>query len=604
MGTPKRGLADPDRRAAALMLAATVLAIVWANSPWGDGYEHLWSMPVTIGIGDMQLHSTLHSLVNDGLMTLFFFLVGLEVKRELTIGELTDRTRALVPITAAIAGLIVPAAIFALITASSGNAQAWGVVISTDTAFLIGALAIIGPKFPARLRTFLLTLAVVDDIGALLAIGLFYSSGIDPTPFIVAILLMAAIAAVRFLPFGRGFSYGVLGIALWVATLLSGIHPTLAGVAIALLIPVFPPRRADVERTAELSRAFRESPNTVYAAAVSRSLRESLSINERIDAAWRPYISFGVLPIFALANAGVHLDPATLATAISSPVTWGVIIALVAGKFIGITGATWALRAAGKGQLAPGLGMQRIAGGAALSGIGFTIALFLVPIAIPDEETQDLARVGILVASVLAFGLGWAIIAIGDRIRPPMAVGATLNRPVDPTRDHIKGPVDAEFTIVEYGDFECPYCGRATGSIDEVFAYFGTRLRWVWRHLPLDQPHPHAQQAAQAYEAASRQGRFIDMSRKLFAHQLDLETDDLFRYAEEIGLDMDRFAEDFRSPQTLRRIQDDRLDAELMDLHSTPTFFIGSHRHRGPWDSANLIRALEASAPSPSPAPR
>jgi protein-disulfide isomerase len=292
----------------------------------------------------------------------------------------------------------------------------------------------------------------------------------------------------------------------------------------------------------------------------------------------------------------VHLDPATVGTAISSPVTWGVIIALVAGKFVGITGATWALRAMGKGQLAPGLGLQRIAGGAALSGIGFTIALFLVPIAIPDEETQDLARVGILVASVLAFGLGWAILAIGDRIRPPMAVGAKLNRPVDPTRDHLKGPVDAEFTIVEYGDFECPYCGRATGSIDEVFAYFGTRLRWVWRHLPLDQPHPHAQQAAQAYEAAARQGHFLEMSKKLFAHQLDLETEDLFRYAQELGLDMERFAEDFRSSQTLRRIQDDRLDAELMDLHSTPTFFIGDHRHVGPWDSASLIRALEASA--------
>jgi Na+/H+ antiporter NhaA len=578
------------------MLAATLIAIVWANSPWGTGYEDLWSTPLTIGVGDMRMESSLHALVNDGLMTLFFFLVGLEVKRELTIGELTDRTRAMLPISAAIAGLLVPAGIFALITASSGNAQAWGVVISTDTAFLLGALAIIGPKFPARLRTFLLTLAVVDDIGALLAIGLFYSSGIDPTPFVVALVLMGAIALVRFLPFGRGFSYAVLGAGLWVAVAQAGVHPTLAGVAVALLIPVFPPRRADVERTAELTRAFRESPNTVYAAAVSRSLRESLSINERVDAAWRPYIAFGVLPIFALANAGVHLDPATLGTAITSPVTWGVVIALVAGKFIGITGATWMLRALGKGQLAPGLGLQRIAGGAALSGIGFTIALFLVPIAIPDEETQDLARVGILAASVLAFALGWTILAVGDRIRPPMAVGAKLNRPVDPARDHIKGPVDAEFTIVEYGDFECPYCGRATGSIDEVFAYFGTRLRWVWRHLPLDQPHPHAQQAAQAYEAAARQGRFLEMSRKLFGHQLDLETEDLFRYAEELGLDADRFAEDFRSPQTLRRIQDDRLDAELMDLHSTPTFFIGDKRHVGPWDSANLIRALEAHA--------
>ncbi|MEV7693293.1 Na+/H+ antiporter NhaA [Microbacterium sp. NPDC089189] len=586
---------SPDRMSAALMLGATLVAIIWANSPWGAGYEHFWETPIDVAVGDMRLTSTLHALVNDGLMTLFFFLVGLEVKRELTIGELTDRARARLPIAAAIAGLIVPAGIFILITLHTGEAHAWGVVISTDTAFLLGALAIIGPKFPARLRAFLLTLAVVDDIGALLAIGVFYSDGLVIGPLVAAVVIMGLIAVVRFLPSGRGFSYAVLGIALWVAVLLSGVHATLAGVAIALLIPVFPPRRSEVERTTELTRAFRESPNTVYAAAVTRSLRDSLSINERIDAGWRPYISFGVLPLFALANAGVHLDPATLGEAFTSALTWGVIAGLVVGKFIGITGATWLLRATGRGVLAPGLGMPRIAGGAALSGIGFTIALFLVPIAIDDPHTQDLARVGVLTASVVAFLLGWAMITIGDRLRPPRAVGARLNRPVDPHRDHIKGPVDAPLTIVEYGDFECPFCGRATGSIDEVFAALGDQVRWVWRHLPLDQPHPHAQQAAQAAEAAGLQGHFYEMTRKLFAHQDDLEVADLFGYAEQLGLDADRFAEDFRSPAVLRRIQDDRLDAELMDLHSTPTFFIGEQRHKGPWDSATLIRALEAS---------
>lgn len=588
-----------DRKSAALMLIGTGLAMVWANLP-GNTYEHFWAMPLGLSIADWSITFTLHQFVNDALMTFFFFLVGLEVKRELTIGELKNPSRAAVPLVAAIAGLIVPAAIFLLFTFSSGDARAWGVVISTDTAFLIGALALIAPKFPVRLRTFLLTLAVVDDIGALLVIASFYSSGISLVPAIVAIVLMAMIALVRFLPDGRGFSYAVLGIGLWIAVLLAGIHPTLAGVAIALLIPVFPPRRTDVERAARLSQAFRESPNPTYAAAVTRSLRESISINERIDNGWRPYISFGVLPIFALANAGVPLNGQTLMDALASPVAWGIVVALVVGKFVGITGATALMRVLGKGELAPGLGLTRIAAGGALSGIGFTIALFLVPIAIPDPHTQDLARVAVLTASVLAFFFGWAVMTAGDRRRPPMAVGAKLARPIDPARDHLRGSPDARYTIVEYGDFECPFCSRATGSIDAVKDYFGDDLLWVWRHLPLDQPHPHAQAAAQAYEAAALQGKFLEMSQLLFAHQDALEADDLCRYADELGLDAEKFAADFRSTDVLRRIEDDRLDAEIMDLHSTPTFFVNGRRHKGPYDSASLIRALQASVPEPA----
>jgi Na+/H+ antiporter NhaA len=597
----KKKAPGEDRKSAALMLVGTAVAMLWANLP-GDTYEHFWSMPVGLSVSGWSVSFTIHQLVNEGLMAFFFFLVGLEVKRQLTIGELTDRSRAAVPIFAAIAGLIVPALIFVLFTAGTGEAHAWGIVISTDTAFLIGALAIIAPKYPFRLRTFLLTLAVVDDIGALLVIALFYSSGISLVPALAAIVIMVLIALVRFLPEGRGFSYAVLGVALWIAVLLAGIHPTLAGVAVALLIPVFSPRRGDVERTAALSQAFRESPNPMYAAAVTRSLRESLSINERIDNGWRPYIAFGVLPLFALANAGVKLDGQTLMEALTSPISWGVVVGLVVGKFIGITGATALMRAIGKGQLAPGLGMNRIAGGATLSGVGFTISLFLVPIAISDPDTQDLARVGVLAASLIAFFLGWAVLSIGDRLRPPQAIGAKLARPIDPARDHLRGSIDAPYKIVEYGDFECPFCSRATGSVDAVMDHFGSDVLWVWRHLPLDQPHPHAQEAAQAAEAAALQGKFLEIAKKLFAHQDALATEDLFRYADELDLDTDRFASDFASPQVLRRIQDDRLDAELMDLHSTPTFFVNGMRHKGPYDSASLIRALQA--PKPAPAKR
>jgi Na+/H+ antiporter NhaA len=595
---PARRAMDGDRLAASLMLVGAALAMLWANSPFADGYEAFWELPIGMSIGGLQVSFTMHAVVNEGLMTLFFFLVGLEVKRELTIGELTDRSRAVVPIAAAVAGLIVPALVFVLFNLSSGEADAWGVVISTDTAFLLGALALIAPKFPSRLRIFLLTLAVVDDIGALVAIGVFYNSGLAVVPLVVAVALMGLLALVRFLPAGRGLAYVVLGAVLWIAVLLAGIHPTLAGVAVALLIPVFPPRRSDVERTTELTRAFRESPNPVYAAAVTRSLRDSLSINERVDSAWRPYISFGVLPIFALANAGVHLDAQTVQDAVTSPVAWGIVVALVVGKFVGITGATALMRALGRGQLAPGLGLNRIAGGGALSGIGFTISLFLVPIAIQDPETQNVARVAVLTASVLAFFAGWVVLVAGDRIWPPRPVGAALMRPFDAERDHFRGSTEARLEIVEYGDFECPFCSRATGSIDAVIDHFGDRVRWVWRHFPLDVPHPHAQEAAQAAEAAALQGRFFDMALRLFANQDRLETSDLCMHAAELGLDPERFMADFRSPRVLRRIQDDRLDVELMDLSGTPTFFVNGRRHVGPYDSASLIRALEATARS------
>jgi protein-disulfide isomerase len=320
-----------------------------------------------------------------------------------------------------------------------------------------------------------------------------------------------------------------------------------------------------------------------------------VSINDRLQAEWGPYIAFLVLPIFALANAGAHLDAETLSAAFASPLTWAIIAGLVVGKFVGITVATAIVRATGKGRLAPGLGLPRIAGGAALSGIGFTFSLFIVGIAIADPESQDHARVGVLTASVIGFALGWAIFAIADRLSPPQAVGKVLARPFDPTRDHFRGRPDAPYQIVEYGDFECPFCSRATGSIDQVIRRFGDDVCWVWLHLPLEAVHPHAKLAAQAYEAAALQGRFLDMSRALFAHQDALEFDDLCRYAEEVGLDVPRFLEDVQSPAVVRRVEDDQIDAELMDLHSTPTFFVNGRRHVGPWDSRSLIRALEAS---------
>lgn len=588
-----------ENRAAALLLVFTLLAILWANSPWADTYSTFWGTEIGLSFGDHHVGMSVQHLVNDGLMAFFFFIVGLEVKSEFTIGALTDRSRAAVPVVAALAGLVVPALIFLLLNPSGEDAQAWGVVISTDTAFLVGALAVIKPKFPARLRIFLLTLAVVDDVGALAAIALFYTDDLELGPLAVAVVLIGALTAGRRLRTLRAPTYAVLGFALWIALYMAHIHPTLAGVAVALLIPVFTPERRRVEETVDLVRAFRQSPNSRYAQAVTRGLRESISINDRLQTAIGPYVSFVVLPIFALANAGVRLDRETVAAATTSTLTWGIVAGLVLGKFIGITSATALMRTTGWGQLAPGLTLRRVAGGGLLSGIGFTISLFIVDLAIEDPARQDEARVGVLIASVLAFLLGWAYFRITDAISPPEPVGLKLVRPVDPERDHIRGRPDAPLTLVEYGDYECEFCSRATGAIDEVRAHFGDDLLYVWRHFPLARAHPRAFDAARAAEGAARQGRFWEMGRELFSHQEDLEWSDMYRYAAAAGLDIEQFDRDVRvhGSGVLHRVQDDAQDAEEMDLNSTPTFFVNGKRHRGPWDAASLIRALEAGRP-------
>ena len=602
---PARFSRDPnatkttENTAAALLLVFTVAALVWANSPWAQSYWTLLDTHVGFTFGEQHFEMTVKHLVNDGLMTFFFFIVGLEVTREFAIGELTDRSRAAVPVVAAIAGLAIPAVIFLLFNPSGQDAQAWGVVISTDTAFLVGALAIISPKFPARLRIFLLTLAVVDDVGALGVIALFYSDRIQVVPLVIAVALIVALASVRFLPVARGPAYAVLGLALWVALFVAGVHPTLAGVAVALLIPVFTPERQQVEQAVDLIRAFRQSPNSRYARAATRGLRQSISINERLQTDVGPYVSFVILPLFALVNAGVRLDSQSVAAALRSPLTWGIVAGLVVGKFVGITAATWFMARTGIGELAPGLTLRRVAGGAALSGIGFTISLFIVDIAIDDPSRKEQALIGVLIASVVAFLAGWAIFRITDWVSPPEPVGLKLLRPVDPDRDHIRGDANAPLTLVEYGDFECPFCSRATGAIDDVRAHFGSELRYVWRHLPLERVHPRAFDAARASEAAALQGRFWEMAVELFGHQDDLEWSDIYRYAVAAGCDIERFDQDVRvhSSKVLHRVQDDAQDAELMDLNSTPTFFVNGKRHKGPWDSASLIRALEAGRP-------
>ena len=326
--------------AAVFVLAATVIALLWANSPWGWTYDAFWDIHIAITVGDAGIDLDLQHWVNDGLMALFFFVIGLEVKREFAMGELRDRSKAAVPLAAAVAGLVLPALLYLLLNPSGAAASAWGVVISTDTAFLLGALAVVGPGRAERLRIFLLTLAVADDVGALAVIAVVYTDELHVVPLAVGVLGLLAIWQLRRLRVWRGGGYLIVSLVTWVAFYESGVHATLAGVLIALLLPVYPPKRALVERAAALTRAFRQSPNPEYARTARLGLERAVSVNERLMRLYQPYAAFLIVPVFALANAGVPLTAETLRASVTSPLTWGIVIGLVVGKFVGISGAT------------------------------------------------------------------------------------------------------------------------------------------------------------------------------------------------------------------------------------------------------------------------
>jgi NhaA family Na+:H+ antiporter len=384
----------------------------------------------------------------------------------------------------------------------------------------------------------------------------------------------------------------VLAAAAWVALYLSGVHPTLLGVAIALATPAYSARRDDVEDAARRTRAYLQSPNPAFARAARLSIERSVPPGERQQQPWQPWTSFVMVPLFALANAGVALTGETLRAAASSPITLGVIAGLVLGKVLGILlGAGLAVRLR-LGDLAPGVAGLPLAGGAALSGIGFTISLFIVDLAFDDPAQADQARVGVLAASVLATVLRCGLLRLAAHRRPGVQDAGLVHPPVDPARDQIRRPIDAPLTLVEYGDFECPFCSRSTGAVEELHARLGDRLRYVFRHAPLTDVHVHAQLAAEAAEAAGEQGRFWEMHDRLFASQDRLATTDLLDHAAALGLDVQRFARDLGSGRYTRRVQQDLDSAEGSGVTGIPTFFVNGRRHIGPHDAETLAGAL------------
>ena len=603
--TPLSSFLRTETGGAGVLLAATILALLWANSPWSDSYSELWSTTLEIRLGSFDIDHDLRHWVNDGLMVLFFFVIGMELRRQLSMGELTDKSRLSVPIVGALAGLAIPALIYLGFNPDGEAARGWGIAMATDTAFVLGALALVGPACPGQLRVFLLSVAVVDDVGALAAIAVFYSEDVSLLALAIAALAVAGIAVLAKLQIWRGPAYLIGALVLWLALSESGVHPTLGGVAAGLLISAYPPRPEDVARARRLARAFGQSPSPDLARSAKLSVERAISPNERLEELLHPWTSLVVVPIFALANAGVALNADLLDAAISSPITHGVVVGLVAGKLLGIgLVSTLAVRL-GVGRLPGDLRTRQIWGGAALSGIGFTISLFVTDLAFESERLQDEARVGILAASLLAGLLGWGLFRLGARLATaePGDEPREFVAPVDPEVDHIRGPVDAPLTLVEYADFECPFCGRATGAVDELTARFGDRLRYVFRHLPLADVHPHALLAAEAAEAAGAQGRFWEMHDRLFAHQDELEPYELVDHAAALGLDVERFAGDLGRGTFANRVRADVESAEANRAEGTPAFYVNGRRHSGRTDAATLAAALVAGTDVELPPP-
>ncbi len=599
---PVRDFLGTETGGASVLLAATIAALLWANSPWSHSYESLWNTRLAITIGGGGIATDLRHWVNEGLMTFFFLVVGLEAKRELDLGELRERRRLTIPALAALGGMSVPVAIYLAINAGGPGAHGWGAAMSTDTAFALGALALLTPRAATRLRVFLLTLAVVDDLGALAVIATAYTTHVSVVALAAAVALFAALLALRYAPEWRRPASAVVAIGLWVAMFESGIDPVISGLAVGLATSAYPPAREDLERATVLTRSFREQPTPELARSAQEGLISAISPNERLQYSLHPWTSYVIVPLFALANAGVHLSGGLLADAAGSPITLGILGGYLIGKPLGIAGASWlASRPALRGPRSP-LSAPLLAAGGAFAGVGFTVSLLISSLAFSGEHLAE-AKLGALVTVLLAPLLGWTVLRVVRRlptsVRARQLAGTAadildLSREVDPERDHIRGPEDAFVTLVEYGDFECPYCGRAEPVIRELLAEFGDDVRYVWRHLPLNDVHPHAQIAAETSEAAAAHGRFWEMHDVLLAHQGELLPAHLRAYATELGLDADRVLDELHRRVYAARISEDVAGADESGVSGTPSFFINGRRHYGAYDIATLTDTVRA----------
>lgn len=597
--SPVREFMRTETGSAAFLLAATVAALVWVNVHTSS-YDTVWHTRLTIRVGGSSVAQDLRHWVNTGLMTFFFFVVGLEARREFDVGELRQRRRVALPVLAGLGGMALPVGIYLVANAGKPSAHGWGIAMSTDTAFALGMLALVGRRLPDRLRAFMLTVAVVDDIVALVIIATVYSAHVAWGALLVAVGILAAILAVRAARVRRGLVYAALGVAAWVAVFKSGVDPIVVGLVLGLLTFAYPAARVDLERATDLFRLFREQPTPELEQSARRGLQSALSPNERLQQLYHPWTSYAIVPLFALANAGISINGGFLSRAFSSPITLGIFVGYLVGKPVGITGGAWLVTKLSRGRLRPPVGWGAVAGAGAIAGIGFTVALLIANHAFQGPLLEE-AKLGVLSAALCASVATWLVFRglalLPTRLRIHALLGQAelivdLAEPVDSERDHVRGPEDAPVTVVEYGDFECPYCGQAESVLRELLAEFGDEVRYVWRHLPLTDVHPRAQVAAEAAEAAAKQGAFWEMHDLLLDHQDALRIPDLLRYAEELRLDVERFEEDVRKHDGAGRVAEDVDSADLSGVSGTPTFFINGRRHHGAYDIDTLSKAV------------
>lgn len=409
---PLRDFLSTEAAGGLLLVLATVVALVWANSPWRASYESFWSTDASIRIGTARgVSLDLRHWVNEGLMTLFFFIVGLEIKRELVEGELRDPKRAALPAIAALGGMVVPAAIYFAVNAGSNGARGWGIPMATDIAMALGALAILGRHLHPAHKLFLLALAIVDDVGAVMVIAVFYSSGIDGSMLIVAGTALFAILGMRRAGVQRITAYVAVGVVLWYATKGAGIHATLTGVVVGLLTPTKPAVPMDLVDQDALNdiSSLRAAEETMQIA------RQSVSVVEWLEHRLHPWTSYVIVPLFALANAGIRLDGSSMRAALTSRVGLGIVLGLVAGKVIGISLASWLAVRAGVASLPDGLTFRSLVGVAAIAGMGFTVSLFVTDLAFRSPEQTGPAKLAVLIATVCAAVLGGLLLRGAER---------------------------------------------------------------------------------------------------------------------------------------------------------------------------------------------
>ncbi|HYT50921.1 MAG TPA: Na+/H+ antiporter NhaA [Gaiellaceae bacterium] len=596
--TPLREFLRTETGGAAVLLAAAAGALVWMNVD-ASSYDSVWHTKLAIRIGDAGVTLDLRAWVNSGLMTFFFFVVGLEARREWDLGELRERRRSALPVLAGLAGMAVAVSIYLGFNSGRPSAHGWGIAMSTDTAFALGLLALLGRRFPDRLRAYMLTLLVVDDVASLIVIATVYTEHLKVAPLLAAIGFYLVVIVCRSIPVRIGFVYFVLGAGAWVGLLKSGVEPVVIGLAMGLLTYAIPAERSSLERATERFREFREQPTAELARSVGAQLRSATSINERLQQLWHPWTSYAIVPVFALANTGIAVNGALLSRAFTSPITLGILLGYVIGKPVGIVGCSWLVTRLSGGRLRPPVGWAAVAGAGTIAGAGFTVALLVATLAFDGTRLEE-AKVGILSAVLGASLLTWLLFQATRRLPRRLRIIAVLgtaqplldlDREVDPERDHVRGPMEAPVTMVEYGDFECPYCGQAEPVVRELLGDFGD-VRYVWRHLPLSDVHPNAQLAAEASEAAARQGAFWEMHDLLLDHQDALEPSDLMEYAERLGLDIARFSNDLRDHEGAAQIAEDVDSADISGVSGTPTFFINGQRHYGAYDIDTLSKAV------------